>query len=184
MASHNGPIVMRKCRVNIAKCTTDSNSEGEPDFPAVEVRDLSMNIGKHNRKCTTVCGEKHAQEEQSTVSVEEHSEEMSIAQSIMESVNLILPAPLNCPLPPVAGGCVRDSGSDRGLLLDVSGTEVVPDLEGFGKLNLKDFVPETESDEDVSDNNYQSGTRPTDMAATIDESVPGSPDFFYSDSDG
>ena len=114
MASHNGPIVwkkdpdlpgvdIRKCRVNIAKCTTvlaeehcegeqsiiDSYSEGEPDFPAVEVRDLSMNIRKYNRKCTTVSGEK--QEEQSTVSVEEHSEEMSIAQSIMESVNLILP---------------------------------------------------------------------------------------------
>ena len=165
MPSNNGPIVMRKdpdfpgadirnCRVLIHKCSTvlaqehcegeqaiiDSNSEGEPDFPAVEVRDLSMNIRKYNRKCTTVCGEKHVQEEQSTVSVEEHSEEMSIAQSIMESVNLILPAPLNCPLPPVAGGCICDSGSDRGLLLDLSGTEKVADLEGFRCLNLKDYV--------------------------------------------
>ena len=112
MPSDNAPIVwrgdpdlpgveIRELSVNIPKCTTvlaedhlegeqsiiDSNSEGEPDFPAVEVRDLSMNIRKYNRKCTTVCGEKHAQEEQSTVSVEEHSEEMSIAQSIMESVN-------------------------------------------------------------------------------------------------
>ena len=93
----------------------DSNSKGEPDFPGVEVRDLSVNIWKFDRKCTTVSGEKHVQDEQSTVVAEENSEdEQSIANSIMESVNLILPVPLNCPLPPVAGGSVRDSGSDGG----------------------------------------------------------------------
>ena len=97
MPSHSRPIVwygdpdlpgvkIRELSVNIPKCTTvlaeehfegeqsiiDSNSKGERDFPGVEVRDLSMNIRKYNRKCTTVSGEK--QEEQSTVSVEEHSE--------------------------------------------------------------------------------------------------------------
>ena len=146
--------------MNIRKSIIDSNSEGGGDLPGVEERDLSVNIGKYIRKCTTVSLEEHVEDEQSTVSAEENSEdEQSIANSIMESVNLILPVPLNCPLPPVAGGSVRDSGSDGGLLLDLSGTEVVADLEGFGRLNLKDSVPETESDEDVSDNNYQLGTR-------------------------
>ena len=62
--------------MNILKCTpvlveehneeeqsfSDSNSKGEPDFPGVEVRDLSVNIRKYNRKCTTVSGEKHVQD--------------------------------------------------------------------------------------------------------------------------
>ena len=160
MASHNGPIVMRKdpdfpgvdirdCRVIIPKCSTvlaqehcegeqsiiDSKSEGDQDFPAVEETDLSVNIRKYIRKCTTVSPEEQVQDEQSTVSAEENSEdEQSIANSIMESVNLILPVPLNCPLPPDTD------------------TEVVAEMERFGKLKLTDPVAQTD---EVSDNNYQ-----------------------------
>ena len=143
-------------------------------------------------KCTTVSGEEHVEEEQSTVSGEEHSEdEQSIIDSIMESVNITVPlrvvkdipalnslfSPIlasNCPLPPVAGGSVHDSGSDGGPLLNLSDTELVADLEGFGRLNLIDPVPQT--DEHVSDNNYQFRTRRTDMVDKIEESSPDSPD--------
>ena len=142
MPSHSGPIVWK----------------GDPDLPGVRIRELSVNI----RKCTTVSGEGHVEEEQ------------SIIDSIMESVNLTVPlrvakdipvlnsllSPIlasNCPLPPVAGGSVPDSGSDGGPLLNLSDTELVADLEGFGRLNLIDPVPQ--SDEHVSDNNYQFRTR-------------------------
>ena len=138
MASDSGPIIWRV----------------DPDFPGVDIRECSVNI----RKCTPVSGEGHVDEEQ------------SIIDSIMESVNLTVPlrvakdipvlnsllSPIlasNCPLPPVAGGSVPDSGSDGGPLLNLSDTELVADLEGFGRLNLIDPVPQ--SDEHVSDNNYQ-----------------------------
>ena len=153
MPSHSPPIVWK----------------GDPDLPGVEIRELSVNIPK----CTYVSGEEHFGEEQ------------SIIDSIMESVNITVPlrvvkdipvlnslfSPIlasNCPLPPVAGGSVPDSGSDGGPLLNLSDTELVADLEGFGRLNLIDPVPQ--SDEHVSDNNYQFRTRRTDMADKIEES--------------
>ena len=97
----------------------------------------------------------------------------------MESVNLTVPlrvakdipvlnsllSPIlasNCPLPPVAGGSVPDSGSDGGPLLNLSNTELVADLEGFGRLNIID----------PADNKYQFRTRRTNMADNIQESSP------------
>ena len=186
MASHNGPIVMRKCRVNIAKCTTDSNSEGEPDFPAVEERDLSVNIRKYIQKCTTVSPEEQVQNAESTVSVEENcQDEEAIANCSMESVNLILPTPLNCPVPLVAEDTVRDSASHCGPLLDLSDTEVEAKMERFGNVKVTD--PVAQSDE-VSDKNYQSRgwlrNWPIDMVDSIDESSPDSPDIPDSGFDG
>ena len=195
MPSNNGPIVMRKdpdlpgvdvrnCHVLIHKCSTvlaqehckgeqsiiDSNSEVEADFPGVEERDLSVNIRKYIGKCTNVSLEEQVQDEESTVSAEENCEdEQGIANSSMESVNLILPTPLNCPVPLVAEDTVRDSASDCGPLLDLSDTEVVAKMERFGNLKVTD--PIAQSDE-VSDKNYQFQgwlrTRPTDMVDSID----------------
>ena len=153
MPSHSPPIVW----------------SGDPDMPGVDIRECRVNIPK----CTYVLGE------------EQFGEEQSIIDSIMESVNITVPlrvvkdipvlnslfSPIlasNCPLPPVAGGSVPDSGSDGGPLLNLSDTELVADLEGFGRLNLIDPVPQ--SDEHVSDNNYQFRTRRTDMADKIEES--------------
>ena len=135
-------VDIRNCRVLIHKCSTvlaqehcegeqsiiDSNSEGEADFPGLEERDLSVNIRKSiidfnsegevdfpGLECTNVSLEEQVQDEESTVSAEENCEdEQGIANSSMESVNLILPTPLNCPVPLVAEDTVRDSASDCG----------------------------------------------------------------------
>ena len=211
MPSDNAPIVwigdpdlpgveIRELSVNIPKCTTvlaeehfegeqsisDSNSEGEADFPGLEERDISVNIRKYIGKCTNVSLEEQVQDEESTVSAEENCEdEQGIANSSMESVNLILPTPLNCPVPLVAEDTVRDSASDCGPLLDLSDTEVEAKMERFGNLKVTD--PVAQSDE-VSDKNYQSRgwlqNWPIDMADSIDESSPDSPDIPDSGFDG
>ena len=63
-----------------------------------------------------------------------------------------------------------DSGSDGGPLLNLSDTELVADLEGFGRLNIIDPVPQIEKH--LSDNKYQFRTRHTKMADNIQESSP------------
>merc|ERR1712240_303005 len=85
-------------------------------------------------------------------------------------LNLLLSSNLasNCALPPVAGGNVPDSPSDDEPLLNISDMELFADFEGFGSLNVIDPLPQ--SDEHVSDNNYQFRTRRTDMADKIEES--------------
>ena len=134
----------------------------DPDFPEADIRKCCVNI----RKCT-VSGE-----------------------GDIPVLNLLLSPNLasNCDLPPVAGGSVPDSpsddepllnlrdteladleGSDCVSLLTLSDTELLADFEGFGSLDLIDPVPQ--SDEHVSDNNYQFRTRRTDMADKIEEST-------------
>ena len=156
----------RDLSLNILKSIIDSNSEGEAHFPGLEERNLSVNIGKSiidfnsegevdfpGLECTNVSLEEQVQDEESTVCAEENCEdEQGIANSSMESVNLILPTPLNCPVPLVAEDTVRDSASHCGPLLDLSDTEVEAKMERFGNVKVTD--PVAQSDE-VSDKNYQ-----------------------------